>query len=790
MKRFLVLFLLVTSLGMGGISAQKQEIQVTGKVMDKTSNAPIEFATIVIGDPSTNKPISGTTTNDQGFFAIETKAKRFYVEVSFMGFKSKRIDNFSILKGKVALGTIVLEEDAAQLDEVVVAGEKSQTVFKLDKRVFNVGKDLSSTGASALEVLNNVPSVTVNIEGQISLRGSTGVQVLINGKPSVLTDSGGNALGTITADMIERIEVITNPGAKYEAEGTSGILNVVLKKNEKKGLNGSITANVGTPTNNSIGLSVNKRTEKFNLFSQIGYGKRVMPRDNIFESNDLTNNRRIYSKGDREKHEQFFNLRLGTDYHINKTNVITLAGNFAYEIEDEFGDTRFVDYTADALTSSENRNEVTEATNPKWEYEFQYKKDFESHEDHDLLFSATGNFFGKDQESLFKNTNLTDGVLNDQQQTENEFQEARYTFKLDYTYPFADKYTLELGSQYLLNDISNDYAVQNWVAGDWVTDPNLTNVFDYQQNVFGAYGTFGWEGHKLGIKGGLRIEHTELTTELENTNETNKQNYTDLFPSMHISYKLTEGFSLQTGYSRRIFRPRMWNLNPFFNIRNQFSIRTGNPELLPEYSNSYEITAIFNIGKASFNSSVYHRYTTDVSERINTFEDGINYSKPVNAGTNSSLGIEFNFKYNPARWLGFHGDFNWNSFNRRGQYEAIVLDTDGNQWNARMTSKIKFPAGFDFEISGNHRSSFKTIQGTQEANTFVDLGLRKKLWKGKLVANLGIRDIFASRVREFNTIQPSFTTYSKSQSGRFVTFGLSYAFGKGEAMEYSSRKRF
>lgn len=241
---FLLLFLAIV----GGLQAQKNTtFTIKGTVVEAGSGLPIAFATIMVGDNETKKPITGATSADDGTFSFETNADNFYVEIGFLGFQSKTFGQPATSSAVLDLGTISLKEDAEQLEEVVVAGEISRTEFKLDKRVFNVGKDLSSTGASALEVLNNVPSVNVNIEGQVSLRGSQGVQMLINGKPSIIASEEGNALGTITADMIERVEVITNPSAKYDAEGTSGIINIILKKDERKGLNGSISVNTGTP---------------------------------------------------------------------------------------------------------------------------------------------------------------------------------------------------------------------------------------------------------------------------------------------------------------------------------------------------------------------------------------------------------------------------------------------------------------------------------------------------------------------------------------------------------------
>ena len=355
--------------------------------------------------------------------------------------------------------------------------------------------DLSSTGASALEVLNNVPSVNVNIEGQISLRGSSGVQILINGKPSVLASEEGNALGTITADMLDKIEVITNPSAKYDAEGTSGIINIVLKKEEKKGINGSVTVNTGYPNNHSLGLSLNRRTEKFNLFTQLGVGHRTFPSVNETINRNLQTNTEVTSEGTGEKNETFYNLILGTDYHINKYNVLSLTGNFALEQETEFSDNNFeiIDETG-TLSSAWNRAEETKAINPKYQYELQYKKDFRDHKDHDLLFSALGNFFGKDQSSDYFTTATVGQARFGDQQISTDFKEAVYTFKLDYTRPFAKFFTLESGAQYVINDVNNDFSVSDLTDGYWIVNPGLTNVFEFNQKVLGVYGPVPMKG--------------------------------------------------------------------------------------------------------------------------------------------------------------------------------------------------------------------------------------------------------------------------------------------------------
>lgn len=776
--------------GVGLGFAQQAKITLKGKVVEKSTAQPVAYATVVIGDNKTQKALDGTTTLEDGTFSIATDAKDYYIEVSFLGFKSTVLPSPAAAGQNIDLGSIEIVEDAQQLSEVVVEGEVSQTVFKLDKRVFNVGKDLSTTGASALEVLNNVPSVNVNIEGQISLRGSSGVQVLINGKPSILTSDENNALGTITADMIDRVEVITNPSAKYDAEGTSGIINIVIKKEERTGLNGSVSVNTGAPNNHSLGVSLNRRTEKFNLFTQLGLGFRELPNEITVRNTDLTTGDVILSSGEEFRNETFYNFILGTDYYFSPSSVLTLSGNFALEIEDQPSATSFAALDGlGSLTSEWERTEDTEARNPKFQYELQYKKEFNEDEDHNLLFSALGNFFSKDQSSEFLDATLSGEDRDAEQNTRTDFEESVFTFKLDYAQPISDTFSMETGLQYVLNDVSNDFEVQDLENGVFITDPGLTNIFEFDQDVLGVYGTAAYEGKKWGVKAGMRVENTNLGTLLVNTDAANNQNYTNLFPSAHSSYKFSEKVSVQAGYSRRIYRPRLWDLNPFFNIRNNFNIRQGNPDLLPEFTDSYEITGIFFVGKTPLNLGVYHRYTDAVIERISFFEDNVNITKPENIGTNKAVGVEFNTKYSPVKWLSFNLDFNYNTFSREGSFEDTLFDFTAEQWTSKLLTKLKMPLDIDFEATGNYQSPLQTIQGEINGIAFLDFGLRKKMVKGKAVLSLSVRDAFASRIQENEIVQNDFEVYNRSFRARFVSFGFSYGFGKGEAMQYSGGRR-
>lgn len=780
---FTLIFLLLT------VSVVAQDkLSITGQLISSRTKEPISFATVTVNSTSTKKVITGAQTQSDGRFTLSTDSTNIYLSISNIGFESKTIRNLNVSNKDINLGKVTLKENSQWMEEVQIVEEKSTIEFKLDKRVFNVGSDLSSTGMGALDLLNNVPSVNVDIEGQISLRGNAGVQILINGKPSILADEGSNALGTLTADMIESVEVITNPSAKYEAEGSSGIINIILKKEEKKGVNGSVSVNTGVPNNHSIGISLNKRTENFNFFTQLGAGYRTRPSYDRNTNRNFTSNTIIESDGEDFRNENFYNVILGTDYYINDLNVITLSGNFAYEIEDQPSEYRFNIYNNDQLVQQYSRIGATEANNPKYQYDLQYRKQFRNNEDHNLLMSVTGHFFGKDQSSEFTNEVSLGNNINSGQRNNTDYYQADYNFKLDYTNPITEEVTIELGSLYEINDVGNEFSVYNLDNDEWILQPNLTNNFKYNQKVLGVYGTASYEGKKWGVKAGLRAENTDLTTLLVNTNDENKYNYTNLFPSVHTSYKINERFSMQLGYSRRISRPRLWDLNPFFSIQNTYSIRKGNPDLLPEFADSYELTGIFIFDKFSFNSSIYHLYTTDIQERVSYFQDNVNIVTPENIGTRRQTGVELNGKYTPAKWLTINGDLNYGYFIREGSFNNQVFDFQGDQTTGKLSGKVKLPWGIETELSGNYRSRYKTVQGTSSGFLFADIGIRKKLWKGKGIVNLSVRDIFASRIRENIVDQPDYYLYSFSRRGRFVALGFSYSFGKGEAMTYSGSR--
>ena len=335
--------------------------------------------------------------------------------------------------------------------------------------------------------------------------------------------------------------------------------------------------------------------------------------------------------------------------------------------------------------------------------------------------------------------------------------------------------------------MSNDFEVQDQLDGLFVTNQGLTNVFDFRQKVFGLYGTGSFESDKWGIKLGLRREQTNIKTNLLNSNLSNNKDFADLFPTFHSSFKLIKKLSLQAGYSRRIYRPSLWQLNPFINIRNNFNIRKGNPNLKPEYSDSYELAAIYNISGLSINCSLYKLNTTDKITYVTTLQNNISETAPENLGTTNANGIEINGKLNVGKKIVITSDFNLNRFNRRGVWGKQNFNFNGNSWSSELRSKIKFPKDLDLELTLNYLSDFRTVDGERGPSRNLNFGIRKKIVDGRGVINLIVRDIFATRVRESRAIRSNFIVDNWSTSGTFFSLGFSYGFGKGEAMEYQSK---
>ncbi|WP_111307884.1 TonB-dependent receptor domain-containing protein [Confluentibacter sediminis] len=759
------------------------ERQFKGIILDSKTNAPLEYATISAINKKTSGILKGTITDDQGQFSltIEKEKEDYYFLIEFLGYKPQTISNLDFSRNKIDLGTILMLSEDNQLDEVVVTSEVSKTSFKLDKRVFNVGADLSNSGASSLQILESVPSVTVGMKGDISLRGNSNVKILINGNASANKSNGKAALNGISPDMIERIEVITNPSAKYDAAGSAGILNIILKKERKSGLNGTFTATAGKPESYGLGVNLNYRTNKINLLGGINgeYGIMKSYDTSITLDKTQTPNENRFSNGSGLEKRKDLSANFGMDYNISPTDFLSVSTSMGISKSDS--ENRY-DYRTEVgnTTTHSNRTETGNNKSPNYELNANYKKTLGGKDEHTLEARYSGFNYTEDKKAGFINTGDSDL----QQRSNTMFREDSNTAQIDYKYPFGkeeEEGALEFGLKFGNRKLKNDYVVDDLSDGNWRNNTNFTNVFQFNENLWAGYSTYGQEFGKFGVKAGLRLENTRLLTELENTNEKNKQNYTDLFPSLHTSYKFTDALSLQLSYSRRISRPDMFSLNPFESISDQFSQFQGNPALKPEYSNSYEFGTIQNLDKGSLFASVYARTTNNTVEETQQLVNGITIVKPLNIGKRNDLGIEFNGSYRLVDWFKMTSEFNWFYYKRTGNYLNQSFNFNSNQWSAGLISTFKIPIDLDAEVSLNYTSKEKQLLQTKNSNFYSNLGLKKKLFTNRVAVNVSVRDLFNSR--RWNTIvdQPSlYRSQNFRWGGRQINLSVSIKLGKAD----------
>jgi len=765
MKNLLSIFILFFGIT---ISAQ---ISITGKVVEKNTKHPLEFATIILTNPTTGKLIIGETTNSKGEFSINTKKGNYNIKIEFIGFKNHLINNISISKN-YSLQTILLQENSQALDEIEVIAEKSTTEYKLDKRVFNVGKDLISKGGSVNDILNNVPSVNVDIEGTVSLRGNSNVRILINGKPSVLT--ANNGLESIPSESIEKVEVITNPSAKYDAEGTGGIINVILKKNKNGGFGSSLQLTTGIPDNHSINYNINYKKEKFNLFSNISYryisfdGNGYLNRTN-YENNVITSFSNRTTNTNRSR--ATFNLYFGSDYYINDKNTLTLSYYYRNNTSKNSVDYTFnflneLKQTDNILTSKESYREPQKAN----QIELNYVKTF-AKKGQKFTANFQYDFWNDDENELVEEQDQFPATSTINLLKSRDIESSKdFLFQSDFKLLITKKSHIEMGVKGEIRNIDSDYKVwDNTVLID-----SLDNLLKYNERIYGAYAQYGNRENKLQYLFGLRAEYANTgSTDRKNKFKTTK-NYTDLFPTAHLTYNFNDATNMQLSYSRRIRRPSFWHLNPFGGISDRRNIRVGNPDLNPMYTNSFELGFLKRWSKFTFNPSIYYQKTTNVFETLITQNtDGALISKPINSGIENRLGVELAVRYSPYKWWRLSSEFNYYSFDQRGIYTI-----DDNTWSTRLNSRMKF-SKLTIQSSFNYRGERQSGQLFTEAQYSANIGLSKDLWNDKATISLNMNNILDSRVSKQLVTGENYTTNSYNRPiGRFTSVTFTYRFNR------------
>lgn len=746
-----VLSVVLALVSIGALHAQggNKTAAITGTVKEEGGSA-VPYATVALYTAADSALVGGTTTAEDGTFQVEASPGDYYVHVKFLAFEDQFIPDISLSSGTVNLGEIVLTSSALMLEEAVVEAERSQMELKLDKRVFTVGQDLTNTGGSAAETLDNLPSVNVDVDGNVSLRGSGNVQILIDGRPSGLVGMDpANALRQIPSDMIERIEVITNPSARYQAEGEVGIINIILKKEERKGLNGTFTANAGYPENLGASFNLNFRREKINWFAQYGFRYRRNPGGGLtrqeYASPDTTYS--FERQRDHERGGQSHNFRAGADIFLDKTNTLTISGLYQFGSGMNYIENRYRDFNTEGIQVEEILRDEDELEKEHTiEGSVTHVKKFpgEGHK-----WETTVNFYSEEdtEEADLTETSDDSNASPLFQKTYNEEDEQNFLFQTDYVRPVGEEGKFEIGTRITHRLINNKYEVQLREEGEeWSVIDSLQNDFIYNETIYAGYLMYGNKLGDFSYQAGVRTEFSDIGTELQKTAVTNNRDYIDFFPSVHLGYKLDDLNSLQLTYSRRLSRPHFRSLLPFANFSDNRNFYRGNPNLDPEYTDSYEAGFLRYGNKGSFLSSVYYRHRTGVIERISVVsEDGITTTMPVNLSVQDAYGLELNISYSPFQWWALTGDFNFYRAITTGEYAGESLNADTYTWNTRVTSKFAIDSKTDVQLSGRYRAPRDQPQGRMEAIYSVDLSASRDILNGNGTISVNARDLFNTR---------------------------------------------
>ncbi|HET8860582.1 TonB-dependent receptor domain-containing protein [Marivirga sp.] len=786
-------------------NAWAQTTTITGQLVDGKNQQPLAYANVSVFNQN-DELVTGTVTPENGQFQLQVKQGEYTLRLQFISYKTIN-KPINANKSTINLGVIELNEDIDQLSEVQVVAKRPQMEMKLDKRVFNVGEDLSNIGSNAEALLDNLPSVTVDIDGNVSLRGSGNVRILIDGRPSGLVGiSGASALRQIQADMIERVEVITNPSARYEAEGNAGIINIIMKKDRRGGFNGSISTNLGYPAIAGINSNVNYRKGNLNLFANYGITYRENFGGGFIDQKFTPEDTTAYSTyvdRQRERSGISQNARFGLDYSFNEST--TLTGSFLYRISDE--DNLSYNYYDDYDGINESTRELVrrsvriqnELENEEvLEYDLNFTKTFGGDENHKLTADFQFRNNTESEDSDLRNERFvmsTEEYVDSIQQRSiiNEFSE-NILMQANYVQPLGESRSFETGWRSTLRTISNDYEVTQDVEGQEqdsvLTD--FTNEFIYNENIHALYAIYNSEFNKFTYQLGLRAELTDITTRLKTpVDTTNARDYLNLFPSLFMTYEFNKLHTIQASYSRRFDRPRFRSLNPFSNFNDDRNIRIGNPNLNPEFTDSYEVGLVNNFSDATLYSGLYYRKTTGVTESINTVIDGITYTQPQNLAARNSIGIENNYSHDLNDWWRLNGNLNVYYSETYGSVEDRDFSAETFTASGRATSQMSFSNDFNVQLSAFYRAPQQTTQGTRKSFYMVDLGFSKEVLKKKGTLALNVRDLLNSRKWRTTTSGDGFF-YDSEFQWRTTTVTLSFDYrinsNKRESERENSRE--
>jgi outer membrane receptor protein involved in Fe transport len=824
MKQLFLLLIIFTSfisIAQRPQGQRPEPINITGIVLDQDTGEPLEYATLILQSLRNPDRVTGGITDALGKFNVQTTPGRYNVRIEYISYKtySKEEQTF---RTSTDLGTIKLGVDVEQLEGVEVIGERTTVELRLDKKIYNVGSDLTVKGGSVTDVLDNVPSVTVDVEGNISLRGNESVRILINGKPSALSGLSTEALQQLPAEAIEKVEVITNPSARYDAEGTAGILNIVLKQSKTAGLNGSASLNVGNPKSYGGNLSLNLRREKFNIFTNTSYRYRSGPGNALFEQENFNSDGSTASFQDEirdyQRQDDGFNTNIGFEYFINSTSSIT--NSFVYR-KSQGEDTTDIDFfnfdAAKNPTIERNRFTTEEEEDEDIQYSVNYKKKFDK-DGHELTMDYQYSTGSELENSIINEIVIGETSALPTEQTINDERQIRQLAQMDYVLPLGkdNKSQFEFGYRGTFNNFNTDFNFGILENGNLNSDPNFSNELNYKEYVNAAYTQLGTKINKFNILGGMRMEASDIGIALVNTNEISNKKYVDWFPSLFLGYEFSEKEQVTISYSRRLRRPRSRFINPFPSRSSNTNLFQGNPDLDPTYTNAFDLGYLRRWDKVTFNTSAYYNKSTGVFQFI-TQERGdfveienpndpgnpvlvpVQVRTPINLATESRYGMEFTTSYTPKR--NWRLSWNINLFQRelRGDYSYVDFqdqeivqnfDADNFTWFTRFSAKLPLPGKIDFQTNLFYRGPSENAQSRNKSLLSTNMAFSKDIVKDKATLSLNIRDLFNTRKRRSETRTDNVFTYSEFQwRQRSITLSFLYRFNEPQSQRNRNGER-
>lgn len=796
-----------------------KDIKVFGTVIDGDTKIPLEYATVSFYSHDEQKIIDGVITNIKGEFEIKVAKGNYDIKVEYISYKTVELNNVSVEKN-MNLGVIELIIDFETLDAVEIIAERTTVEIKLDKKIYNIGKDLTTAGGTVSDALNNVPSVAVDIDGSISLRGNENVRILINGKPSALAGFGdSNILSQLPAEAVERVEVITSPSARYDAEGTAGILNIILRQKETLGFNGSLNLTLGNPDNVGVTTNINYRTEKFNIFSNLGFRYFDAPRNSFSDTkyfNRIVDGafitpeyERIIEDEDVERLNRNYNGNIGLEYFLTKKSSITGSVFYRFGEDADLGLNNSERFNEGSIVEKTLRSEKQEEDGGSYQIALNYITRFDDN-GHELTADFQYESDSQDQFTYIKEDYLiTERTVPEPFQEEKVFaveDKKEYLAQIDYVHPIGKNSRFEAGYRGNFENQLTDYTLEqeDIATGDFFVNDTITNIFDYTENVNAVYTQYGTKFNKFSFLLGLRLENTQLKGTIDSRLSDEEleeafgfpievdfnNNYLGLFPTLNLIYNFGEGKeneeSITFGYNRRINRPRSWYINPFPSRSSRTNVFQGNPNLAPAFSSAFDIGYLKRWDKLTLTTSVYYQYETGSFERVqeNTGKqtsDGIDIIRtiPINLATNKRTGAEFSILYNPEKWLRLNTSFNIFQFEQEGEFNDVNYDAKNTSWFARFSGKITLPAKIDWQTNANYQGARQTAQGTSEGIFTLDLAFSKEFFNDNATISLNVRDLFNSRKRKDETTTEFFERYSESQwRQRQVNLSFIYRFNQ------------